>query len=225
MRSSPKTIQIFLPGGDPEGIRVGEITTRILQVIEVPRSLLSDFFKMPESNQVALYFLISESDAPQVYIGQTGDLRARLTSHNKNKEFWERALIVVSRTNSLNQTHGLYLEWHCIQAVRDVGRYSDENGTSGTRPIHRLHWKSIVWRSSKLHQLCLPHLAIRYSFRSKAMNRATTVKTSSSARVRRLTHAAFTPKKASWSLLAKIDGVGCRGTAGRADGLQKGLSI
>lgn len=136
MSSSPKTIQIFLPGGDPQGIRVGEITTRILQVIEVPRSLLSDYFKMAESGQVAIYFLVGHSDdgdTPQVYVGQTGDLRARLTSHNKNKDFWERALVVTSRTNSLTQAHGLYLEWYCIQAIREAKRYSDENGTGGSR--------------------------------------------------------------------------------------------
>jgi hypothetical protein len=33
MSSAPKTIQIFLPSGDPHGIRIAEITTRILQVI------------------------------------------------------------------------------------------------------------------------------------------------------------------------------------------------
>ncbi len=137
MKPTPKTIQIFLPGGDPRGIRVAELTTRILQVIEVPRSLIGEFTKMPESKQVALYFLLGGSDDgddPQVYIGQTGDLRARLTKHNKDKDFWERALIVTSRTNSLTQTHGLFLEWHCIQAVRDAARYSDQNGNSGTRP-------------------------------------------------------------------------------------------
>lgn len=50
MTPTPKTIQIFLPGGDPRGIRVAELTTRIVQVIEVPRSLLGDFLKMPESD-------------------------------------------------------------------------------------------------------------------------------------------------------------------------------
>jgi hypothetical protein len=44
---TPKTIQIFLPGGDPRGSRVAEVTTRIVQVIEVPRSLLEDFLAMP----------------------------------------------------------------------------------------------------------------------------------------------------------------------------------
>lgn len=137
MTNRPQTIQIFLPGGDPQGIRVAEITTRIMQVIEVPRSLLKDFLAMPESDQVALYFLFGESDdesEKKVYIGQSGDPRSRLTSHNQNKDFWERALIVISRTNSLTQTHSVFLEWYCLQQSRVAGRYTDENGNSGSRP-------------------------------------------------------------------------------------------
>ena len=137
MTTRPQTIQIFLPGGDPRGIRVAEITTPIVQVIEVPRSLLQDFLKMPESEQVALYFLFGASadgDQQRVYIGQTGDLRARLAKHNKEKDFWDRALVLISRTNSLTLTHALFLEWHCIQAARATGRYADENGNGGSKP-------------------------------------------------------------------------------------------
>jgi predicted GIY-YIG superfamily endonuclease len=137
MNPTPKTIQIFLPGGDPQGIRVAEITTRIVQMIEVPRSLLPDFLKMPESNQVALYFLFGEAEdgtEQRVYVGQTGDLPARLAKHNKEKEFWERALVLISRTNSLTQTHALFLEWHCLQEANKAGRYANENGTKGTKP-------------------------------------------------------------------------------------------
>jgi predicted GIY-YIG superfamily endonuclease len=92
---------------------------------------------MPESNQVALYFLIGESEDAEerrVYVGQTGDLRARLTSHNKEKDFWERVLVLISRTNSLTQTHALFLEWHCLQNIRSAGRFVDENGNAGSRP-------------------------------------------------------------------------------------------
>jgi hypothetical protein len=136
MKPTPKTIQIFLPGGDPRGIRVAEITTRIVQVIEVPRSLLSDFAQMPESHQVALYFLFGEDDQdePKVYIGQTGDASNRLGSHNRDKDFWERALVVISRTNSLTQTHAVFLEWYCLSQCRVVGRYVDENGNNASRP-------------------------------------------------------------------------------------------
>ena len=135
----PKTIQIFLPSGDPRGLRIAEVTTRIVQVVEVPRSRLKEFFAMPECQQVGLYFLCGNADVedgPKVYIGQTGNLKQRLAIHNKSedKDFWDRVLMVLSRTNSLTQTHALFLEWHCIQATRAAGRYSDENGNSGTRP-------------------------------------------------------------------------------------------
>lgn len=137
MKPTPKTIQIFLPGGDPRGIRVAEITTRIVQVIEVPRKLLPEFFKMPESKQVAVYFLVGESEDEQqdkVYIGQTGDLKARLYDHNKNKGFWQRVLVLISRTNTLTQTHALSLEWQSIQSAKEAGRYLVENGNAGTKP-------------------------------------------------------------------------------------------
>ena len=134
--TTPKTIQIFLPGGDPQGIRIAEVTTRIVQVIEIPRSLLGVFLKTPESTQVAVYFLIGkgeEDEEPTVYVGQTGDLRLRLNDHNRKKE-WERVLVLISRTNSLTQTHALYLEWLSIQEIRNAGRFADSNGTGGSKP-------------------------------------------------------------------------------------------
>jgi predicted GIY-YIG superfamily endonuclease len=135
--ATPKTIQIFLTSGEPTGIRVAEITTRIVQVIDVPRKRLPEFFAMPESTQVAVYYLVAvpeDGGTPQVYIGQTGDLRTRLAEHDKKKDFWERALVLVSRTQSLTQTHALFLEWLSIETARRVGRYADSNGNAGSRP-------------------------------------------------------------------------------------------
>ena len=137
MSSTPKTIQIFLPGGDPRGVRIAEITTRIVQVVEVPRSLLGEFLKMPEATQVALYFLLGQSEdgeTTKVYVGQTGDLPMRLSTHNRDKECWERALVLISKTNSLTQTHVLFLEWYCLQAIRKAARYGDINGNAGSKP-------------------------------------------------------------------------------------------
>lgn len=137
MTTTPKTIQIFLPIGDPHGIRVAEITNRIVRVVEVPRILLSDFLKMPEGTRVALYFLIGgtqDGGDLKVYIGQTGDLTARLTTHDKEKRFWTRALVLVSQTNSLTQTHTLFLEWYCLQAAKRAARYANENGNGGSKP-------------------------------------------------------------------------------------------
>jgi hypothetical protein len=90
----PQTIQIYLPQGDPAGIRMAEITTRTVRVFEVPRPLLRDFRDMPESKQVAVYFLFgsSSSGLPSCYIGQTGSVGDRIKQHSDKKDFWDRAL-------------------------------------------------------------------------------------------------------------------------------------
>lgn len=137
MNSRPQTIQIFLPSGDPQGIRVAEITTRIVRMIDVPRSLLSEFMRMPEAEQVGLYFLFGEdeeSGVPKAYIGQTGELKARLSQHNQRKDFWNRALVAVSRTDSLTNTHANYMEWLSIAQAQKAGRYLLDNGNAGGRP-------------------------------------------------------------------------------------------
>lgn len=137
MMARPRTIQIYLPMGDPRGLRVAELTTSIVRVVEVPRKLLGQFLEMPEAKQVAVYFLINDDedqDYPAVYIGQTGGAGQRLVDHHKQKEFWNRALVVVSLTNSLTQTHALYLEWLGIKLANEAGRYTVENGNAGTKP-------------------------------------------------------------------------------------------
>ena len=122
----PQTIQIFLPSGDPRGMRVAEITTRIVRVIEVPRSQLADFLKMPEAQQVGVYFLmgeLSEAGLPRTYIGQSGSVGKRLEQHHQNKDFWNRAFVVISLTNSLTQTHALFLEWLAIAEATKAAGY------------------------------------------------------------------------------------------------------
>lgn len=137
MPMRPQTIQIYLPSGDPRGIRVAEITTRIVRVIEVPRSLVDAFLAMPEAQQVGLYLLFGggeDGGVEQTYIGQSGSVGARIAQHNQAKDFWNRVLVVVSLTNSLTQTHALFLEWLALKQAKAAGRYQLENGTAGARP-------------------------------------------------------------------------------------------
>ena len=118
-------------------MRVAEITTRIVRVIEVPRSQLAEFLKRADAQQVGVYFLLgelSEAGLPRVYIGQSGCVGTRLAQHNQNKDFWNRALVVISLTDNLTQTHALFLEWFAIQQATQAGRYSLENGNAGARP-------------------------------------------------------------------------------------------
>ena len=131
----PRTIQIFLPSGDPAGIRIAEQTTSIIRLIEVPRSDMADFLKMPEAKQVGLYFLVSGDSKDEVYIGQSGEVGTRLMQHHKDeKKDWERALVLVSMTNNLTQTHVLYLESLSIEKARHCQRYELLNGNGGQKP-------------------------------------------------------------------------------------------
>lgn len=131
----PRTIQIFLPTGDPAGIRIAEQTTSIIRLIEVPRSDIAEFIAMPEAKQVGLYFLVAGDNKDEVYIGQSGEVGSRLMQHHKDEtKDWERALVLVSLTNNLTQTHVLYLESLAIEKAKSCQRYNLLNGNGGQRP-------------------------------------------------------------------------------------------
>lgn len=98
----PQTIQIYLPSGNPAGIRIASLTTRTVRVFDVPRSLLGEFLKEPESRQVGLYFLFGAAETderPQAYVGQSGNVGFRLQQHAASKDFWNKAMVAVSLTN------------------------------------------------------------------------------------------------------------------------------
>lgn len=136
MTPSAKTIQIYLPKGNPRGLRLAEMTTRTVRLIEIPRIHIDDFFAMPDANQVGLYFLIGETestDKPLLYVGQTGDLKRRLNQHD-GKDFWTRAFVMLSTNNSMTQTHALYMEHKAIATATEVGRYELKNGNNGNKP-------------------------------------------------------------------------------------------
>lgn len=135
--TKPQTIQIFLPFGNPQGTRVAEITTRTVRVFDIPRKLLPEFLNMPESSQVGLYFLFSEVDNEEsisCYIGQSGEVGKRLQQHHQKKDFWHRAIVAVSLTNTITDTHAKYLEWLSIKLGQEAGRFQLENGNSGSKP-------------------------------------------------------------------------------------------
>lgn len=131
-----QTIQIYLPSGNPAGIRIASITTRTVRVFDVPRTLLSEFLKRPESTQVGVYYLFGDQyETPLAYIGQSGNVGIRLKQHASSKEFWTRAMVAVSLTNEWTSTHVAFLEWHSIERATSVGRYELMNGNQASNPF------------------------------------------------------------------------------------------
>jgi hypothetical protein len=132
-----QTIQIYLPSGDPAGLRVANLTTRTVRVFEVPRSLLSEFLKRPEAGQVGVYYLFGSGDdeTARCYIGQSGNVGARLQQHTGTKDFWTTAMVAVSLTNEWTSTHVAYLEWLCLDRAVAAGRYILLNGNQASNPF------------------------------------------------------------------------------------------
>lgn len=131
-----QTIQIYLPSGDPAGLRIANLTTRTVRVFDVPRSLLAEFLKRGEAGQVGVYYLFgsNEDETPQCYIGQSGNVGPRLQQHAGSKDFWTRAMVAVSLTNEWTVTHAAFLEWLSIDRAKRAGRYSLINGNQASNP-------------------------------------------------------------------------------------------
>ncbi len=138
MSNHGQTIEIYLPDGEPRGVRFAGITTRIVQAIQSPRTKLDQLLSRPEANRVAIYFLFGPTSSgakTSVYIGQTEDLATRLKKHNAEKDFWTSVVAITSKTDSFTQVHVKYLEWYSIKRAKEASRFAIENGNASGKPF------------------------------------------------------------------------------------------
>ena len=134
----PKTIQIFLPNGNPQGIRVARITSRTVQAVEIPRKKLDEAGDREEARGVGVYVLFgsAEGDAgkPPAYVGEAENCFERLEVHQQRKDFWTTAVTITSRTRSFTKAHAKRLEYDCIRVARDAQRFRLQNDQVPTEP-------------------------------------------------------------------------------------------
>lgn len=134
----PQTIQIFLPDGSPRSVKIAEITNRVVKAVLVPRNKLDYISTRTELNNVGIYFLFGESAdkaKPIVYIGEAEDCLDRLKQHNRTKEFWNYAVVMVSKINAFTKSHAKYLEHIAIDNAKESNRFETENLTAPSKPF------------------------------------------------------------------------------------------
>ncbi len=134
----PQTIQIFLPDGSPRSVKIAEITNRVVKAVLVPRNKLDYISTRAELNNVGIYFLFGESAdkaKPIVYIGEAEDCLERLKQHNRTKEFWNYAVVMISKINAFTKSHAKYLEHIAVDQAKESNRYDTENQTSPSKPF------------------------------------------------------------------------------------------
>lgn len=135
MKSLGKTIQIYLPDGNPRSIKLAEITSRTVQAILIPRSALDEASKREELSNVGIYLLFGSNDSNlMVYIGEAENCMSRLKQHNKSKDFWTHAIAFTSKTQFFTKTHIKFLEWLSYDQAIRANRYNLENTNVPSKP-------------------------------------------------------------------------------------------
>ncbi|MGA8498287.1 MAG: GIY-YIG nuclease family protein [Xanthobacteraceae bacterium] len=137
--ADPFTIRIFVPDGDPEGLRIIDRMNWTGLGIIFPRKDWQKIRQRADFSKPGVYILIgyiADDDLPTLYIGQGDVLRARLDSHVQTKDFWSKAIVFVSSASSggLNRAHATWLEHSLIHRAIAADRSHLENGTEPQEP-------------------------------------------------------------------------------------------
>lgn len=134
----PRSINIFLLDGDPNGIRVAQISMSTIQAIAFRRNQLKRIFStFPEIERPGVYVLIggdeNEPERQLAYIGESEGVGARLSYHNSNetgrdsKGFWTDTVVLISKDENLTKSHARYVEACLIRSVGSNPRWTMPN--------------------------------------------------------------------------------------------------
>lgn len=138
MSTKPKSIHIFLADGDPNGVRIAQLSMSTIQAFAFRRSVLSEVRKrFPELERPGAYILVGpDEDQPGrqlAYVGESEDLGARLTYHagNQNprdaKTFWTDTIVLLSKDENLTKSHARYIEACLIRSGAKNVRWTMPN--------------------------------------------------------------------------------------------------
>ena len=132
----PFTVKVFVPTGDPEGLRVIEKAGWNGRGLIFPRIQFSEVKQRKELQSPGVYILWGSgaSRLPIVYIGEGAKLLPRLESHVQGKSFWQYGVVFVSTDNSLHKAHVQYLEWSLLKRAGEMKLCELENSTKPQEP-------------------------------------------------------------------------------------------
>ena len=136
--ANPFTIRIFVPDGDPEGVRLIDRMNWTGLGLVFRRSDWLEVRKRDEMERTGIYVLVGhreeDDDLPTLYIGQADGVKGRIDSHHKDKDFWDWAAVFVSTGGSLNRAHVTWLEYALVKRATDTGRCRLDNGNAPREP-------------------------------------------------------------------------------------------
>jgi len=131
------TIQIYVPDGDPNGVRV--ISDKIWTGLGIafPRSKLTELAQRTEIKRMGIYILVGyqdENDLPTIYVGQADNVGDRIANHDKQKVFWDRGIAFVSKGDELHRGNVTWLEHSLLRRATEANRCKLDNGVVPKEP-------------------------------------------------------------------------------------------
>ena len=121
-----------------EGARIIDMgSTKSCECFVLPRDKVAEVAKKhPHLQQYGFYILLGRSKdmKPMVYIGQTNDFTNRVNDHRQKKDFWDTALVFVSKSDEIFPSEALYLEYLGWKAAKKADNYVIENSKDINEP-------------------------------------------------------------------------------------------
>jgi len=144
-----KTIHIYLPDGNPRGIKICDIDSSLVNAVYIPRKELKKVADNEDLKEPGIYFLIKkdEGSKPEIYIGEAENLYKRLKQQNTAKGCWNIAIAFTSvKKNGINKAHIKYLESHCYEKASEINKCELKNGNAPKKSKVRESEKDLILR-------------------------------------------------------------------------------
>jgi len=140
MASDGFTIRIFVPDGDPEGVRIIDRMASTGIAITFPRVQWPNVKTRPEFQRAGVYVLsgyaTEDTDLPTLYIGQGDGVFDRIERHYVDKDFWDWGFVFVTKStdSGFNRAHITWLEHMLVTRARLADRSHLNNGNTPAEP-------------------------------------------------------------------------------------------
>lgn len=130
-----KTIKIFLIDGEPNGRMSCELSNWSGKAYKIPRIKIKDCSDRDDLTSTGVYLLFGKDDAgkDQVYIGEAESILKRLNQQLTQKDFWNEAIVFISKDENLNKAHIKYLENRLHDIAKSANRYTIDNSIIPTQ--------------------------------------------------------------------------------------------
>lgn len=130
-----KTIKIFLIDGEPNGRLSCELSNWSGKAYKIPRIKVKECSDREDLTSTGVYLLFGKDDVgkDQVYIGEAESILKRLHQQLSQKDFWNEAIVFISKDENLNKAHIKYLENRLHDIAKSAGRYTVDNSIVPTQ--------------------------------------------------------------------------------------------